>query len=117
MFRFIQEAFGEFEHVVWPTKTETTKYMRYVIGVIVILTIFLSVLGYLFTNSLALSREKVQQAYPSTNFTTTTDTSDLATGQDLNNLIKVTGTTGATQTGITQTGVTLEPVIATGSAQ
>lgn len=48
MSNFIQKAFGELEHVVWPTKKETRKYMSYTMSIIVIMTIVLSVLGYTF---------------------------------------------------------------------
>lgn len=52
MFQFIKNAFKELEHVVWPTKKETRTYMFYTVSVIVVMTIFLSILGYVFRTGL-----------------------------------------------------------------
>jgi preprotein translocase SecE subunit len=47
---FITDAQAELEHVVWPTPAENKKYMTYTIGVIVVIGIFLSILGYVINN-------------------------------------------------------------------
>ena len=46
MFKFFSDAKQELEHVVWPTSTETRKYMTYTVGVIVSMALILAVLGY-----------------------------------------------------------------------
>lgn len=58
MFNFITEANTELEHVVWPTPAENKKYMIYNVGVIIVLTIFLAILGYGVTNGLRLARDQ-----------------------------------------------------------
>jgi preprotein translocase SecE subunit len=43
MFKFIKESLAEFDHVVWPTPTETKKYMYYTIGTILVVGVLLAV--------------------------------------------------------------------------
>jgi preprotein translocase SecE subunit len=50
MLKFIREASSELEHVVWPTPKENKKYMMYTIGVIVVIGLFLSILGFFISN-------------------------------------------------------------------
>ncbi len=59
MFKFIRDALAEFEHVVWPTPNETRKYMYYNIVVIVVLTVFLVILGYVIQESLMAARKTI----------------------------------------------------------
>lgn len=59
MFKFIRDALSEFEHVVWPTPTETRKYMYYNVATIVALTIFLMTLGYVIQESLTAARKSI----------------------------------------------------------
>ena len=59
MFKFIRDALSEFEHVVWPTPTETRKYMYYNVATIVTLTIFLMTLGYVIQESLTAARKSI----------------------------------------------------------
>lgn len=47
MFKFLRDAKSEIEHVVWPTPKETKKYMYYNIAVIVVVSVFLMILGYI----------------------------------------------------------------------
>ncbi len=127
MFKFIKESLRELEHVVWPTPKETRKYMNYNIGVIIALTLFLSVLGFIFSMSLSTARGII---HPSTPIVNPADKP--ATKTELDNLLKnlsgsvqaktasgenikatistgtteknLTGTTVSTTTGATQTG-------------
>lgn len=45
---FVKDAFAELEHVVWPTKRETQAYYKIVVIFIIVFTLFLFVIGYLF---------------------------------------------------------------------
>ncbi|MBS9784362.1 preprotein translocase subunit SecE [Candidatus Gracilibacteria bacterium] len=127
MFNFIKESLRELEHVVWPTPKETRKYMNYNIGVIIALTLFLSVLGFIFSMSLSTARGIIHPSTPIIN-----PANQPATKADIDNLLKnlsgsvqattvsgegikiststgtteknLTGTTIHTTTGATQTG-------------
>lgn len=70
MFKFLRDAKSEIEHVVWPTPTETKKYMYYNISVIVVLAIFLMFLGYILQTSLSATRS----LFPHEALIDTTDT-------------------------------------------
>jgi len=48
MANFIKDSFAELEHVVWPTKRETQTYYKTVVIFIIVATIFLFILGYIF---------------------------------------------------------------------
>jgi preprotein translocase SecE subunit len=52
MLKFFKESIKEFDHVVWPTNKETKKYFTIVSGLITALTIFLFIVGTIFSNSL-----------------------------------------------------------------
>jgi preprotein translocase SecE subunit len=56
MLQFIKNARSELEHVVWPTPTETRKYMNYTVGVIIALAILLAILAYAIRGSMAFTR-------------------------------------------------------------
>jgi preprotein translocase SecE subunit len=58
MFKFLNDAKAELEHVVWPTPNETKKYMYYNIAVIFCLTIFLMIAGYMIQESLLFTRSQ-----------------------------------------------------------
>lgn len=58
MFKFLRDAQSEIEHVVWPTRNETHKYMVYNIIVIVFVTVLLMVLGYLIQAGLVAIRDQ-----------------------------------------------------------
>lgn len=59
MFSFIKNAFGELDHVVWPTPKETKKYMYYTISVIVAMGVFLAVLGWIFRDGFMFARNNL----------------------------------------------------------
>ena len=82
MFKFIKEALLEFEHVVWPTPTETKKYMNYTIGAIIVLGLFLAILGYGMRESLAFTRAQ----FPHTASETTVSGEEFATQAELDAL-------------------------------
>lgn len=82
MFKFIKEALLEFEHVVWPTPTETKKYMNYTIGAIIVLGLFLAILGYGMRESLAFTRAQ----FPHTTSETSVSGEEFATQAELDAL-------------------------------
>jgi preprotein translocase SecE subunit len=101
MFKFIRDALSEFEHVVWPTPTETKKYMYYNVVVIVTLAIFLMVLGYLVQQSLVFTRSQFPHDPVSTS-----SSSELATQSEVDAIaesLQKSIQTGATQTGTAST--------------
>jgi preprotein translocase SecE subunit len=106
MFNFIKEALLELEHVVWPTPTETKKYMNYTVGVIVVLGTFLAFLGYGMRESLSFARSQ----FPHTEKTSTVSGEDFATRAELEQLTKQIekkkSQSGSTHTGTTSTGLT-----------
>lgn len=59
MLKFFSDAFKEIGHVVWPTPKETRTYMNYTIIVIIVMTIFLSVAGYLFRTGLQTAKNTI----------------------------------------------------------
>lgn len=60
MLRFFRESVKEFDHVVWPTHRETTRYFTIVLGVIAVFTVFLAVVGAAFRGGLFGAREIVR---------------------------------------------------------
>lgn len=82
MLKFINAARSELEHVVWPTRTETTKYMKYNLAVIIVLTIFLMILGTATQSGLQAARGVINDG---TNTTVTSDNTP-ATQAELDSL-------------------------------
>lgn len=101
MFKFIQEALTELEHVVWPTPTETKKYMTYTVGVIIVLATFLALLGY----GIRFSLTGIRAQFPHEAIQTTVSGEENATQEDLNNLLdsieKNKSSSGTTASGTT----------------
>ncbi|PID84139.1 preprotein translocase subunit SecE [Candidatus Gracilibacteria bacterium] len=83
MFTFFKEAIRELEHVVWPTPKETRKYMNYNIGVIIVVTLILSILGIIITTGLSELRNITYQGPKNTIIN---DANTDATRGDLENL-------------------------------
>jgi preprotein translocase SecE subunit len=118
MFKFIKDAMTEFEHVVWPTPNENKKYMVYTIGVIVVVSIFLSILWYGIRESLGTIRD----TFPHTPIPTTTVSGedDLATQEELDALLNTIEAKNAASSGTTDSGAIMidTPVTpGTGAAQ
>ena len=84
MMKFIKESLAELEHVVWPTPTETRKYMNYTVGVIIVMATFLAILGYSLRSSLGFVREQ----FPHSPETSGTVSSEAATQADLEKALK-----------------------------
>lgn len=76
---FLQESIKEFDHVVWPTTSETKKYFNIVVSMIVILTVLLFVVGTAFSVGLFSLKKQIQPISP-----TSTTNSTIPAGQDLN---------------------------------
>lgn len=109
MFTFIKEALTELEHVVWPTPNETKKYMMYTISVIIVVGIFLSILWSGFRFSL----KEIRNQFPHEDIQTTVSGEDVATQEDLDNLLEAvekrkaaSGTTTETTVSPTDSGST-----------
>ena len=58
MFKFFSDAQQELEHVVWPTPTETKKYMFYTVGVIIAMSLLLQALGLTLRSGLSIVRDQ-----------------------------------------------------------
>ncbi len=58
MIQFIKDALTELEHIVWPTPTESKKYMIYTVGTIIVLGVFLAVVGYALRSGLVFIRSQ-----------------------------------------------------------
>jgi preprotein translocase SecE subunit len=100
MSNFITDAQSELEHVVWPTPTESKKYMTYTIGVIVVIGIFLSILGYLINEGLLKARAQ----FPHDTMTASVSGEDTINQEDLDKMLSgLKIQTGATASGV-QTG-------------
>lgn len=74
---FIKESMKEFDHIVWPTPAETKKYFVTVVSMIAVLTVFLFVVGTLFSAGLFAIKRQV------TPVQTTTTTAPSAQSGDL----------------------------------
>lgn len=55
---FIKESIKEFDHVVWPTPTETRKYFVTVVTMITVLTILLFAIGTAFSVGLFTAKNQ-----------------------------------------------------------
>lgn len=62
MKNYFTEAIKELEHVVWPTNKETKKYFNSMTFLITILTIFLFIVGTIFSFWLFTSKELINPA-------------------------------------------------------
>jgi preprotein translocase SecE subunit len=121
MFDFIKNALAELEHVVWPTESESKKYMIYTVGVIVVMAALLAVLGYALRGSLV----SVRGQFDHVPLTTTTGSGDeLATQEDLEklqaefakkNLLSGAVIDVSTASGKASTGITIENLSGSGS--
>jgi preprotein translocase SecE subunit len=65
MFKFIKESLAEFDHVVWPTPTETKKYMYYTIGTILVVGVLLAVADTVLRSGLQGVRNQFPHDTPS----------------------------------------------------
>lgn len=97
MSNFITDAQSELEHVVWPTPTENKKYMTYTIGVIVVIGIFLSILGYVINEGLLKARAQ----FPHDTMTASVSGEDTINQEDLDKMLSgLKIQTGATASGV-----------------
>ncbi len=56
---FLKESIKEFDHVVWPTSAETSRYFSVVLSVIAVFAVFLFLVGTAFSTSLFAVRDAV----------------------------------------------------------
>lgn len=114
LFSPLTNSLQEFEHVAWPSRQDALKYLAVTMGVIITMTIFLSLIGVAFKEALFEGRDAlrstlgIQDSIPA----------DAATQQDLQDLLKnlsASGVSVTTGSGESASGVTVTPVAATGS--
>jgi preprotein translocase SecE subunit len=88
MSHFIKKSLEELEHVVWPTKSESQRYMLYTVGTIIITATLLAVVGYFISTGLA----GVRQMFDHPNPIMTQSGADSVTQAELDKLIEQFGT-------------------------
>lgn len=67
----------EFDHIVWPTPAETQKYFITVVSMITVLTVFLFIVGTIFSQALFTAKKQVAPAASSNSTTTSAPIGDL----------------------------------------
>ena len=90
---FIKESMKEFDHIVWPTSEETEKYFVTVVSMITVLTVFLFIVGTLFSVGLFTAKKQlvpVSSVTPAT--TSSTPVGDLKLDNVQTTTTPVTGT-------------------------
>ena len=104
MLKFLRESIKEFDHVVWPTRAETKKYLSIVLSIIVSLTVILFALGSVFAASLSTLRDVTAPIRPASTVTnSTTPPLDLS---------GVQFSTGESSTGnVVSTGSVITPTV------
>ncbi len=109
MFTSIKNAFSELEHVVWPTDTESKKYMTITVGTIVAIGAFLSIVGYVLQGSLS----GIRGTFPhETQSTSTVSGEEFVTEADIAELQKAAEAKKATEA---SSGIIIEPLSLTGA--
>lgn len=84
MLTFIRESFRELEHVVWPTQKESRTYMWYTVAIIVVMTVYLAAIGYVFQTALKATRHALNDQAGQNLLI---NEQDLATQEDLQNIV------------------------------
>ena len=103
----------EFEHVAWPIRPDAIKYLLITLGVIISMTILLSIIGIAFRESLFGARELVRTRL---HIQDSSIQSNLPEDFDINKLLSASGvtiSTGSTKTH-TMTGAQ-KPTTSTGT--
>ncbi len=113
MIQFIKDALTELEHIVWPTPTESKKYMFYTVGTIIVLGLFLAVAGYAFRSGLTFTRAQ----FPHKAITNqTVSGEDTATQADVEKLLEKVGIDN-NSTEVTLSSGSVTPPVSTGAQQ
>ena len=89
----------EFEHVAWPSRPDAIKYLLITLGVIISMTILLSIIGIAFRESLFGSREWIRTKL---HIQDSSIQSNLPEDFDISKLLSASGVT--ISTGTTATG-------------
>ena len=108
----------EFEHVAWPSRPDAMKYLLITLGVIISMTILLSIIGIAFRESLFGARDLVRTKLHIQDSTTQ---SNLPEDFDISKLLSASGvtiSTGATSTGVIEmmTGAQIPSSTVTGAS-
>lgn len=67
----------EFDHIVWPTPAETQKYFITVVSMITILTVFLFVVGTIFSQGLFAAKKQLVPVSSNSSTTSSAPIGDL----------------------------------------
>lgn len=82
---FIKKSLEELDHVVWPTNTESKKYMLYTVGTIIVMASFLAVIGYV----IQIGLKSIRNSFPHDPVVSTTVSGEEGiTEADIENLRK-----------------------------
>lgn len=98
LFSPLTNSVKEFEHVAWPSRPDAIKYLLITLGVIISMTILLSIIGIAFRESLFGARDIIREKLHIQDSTTQ---SNLPEDFDINKLFSaswITVSTGATAT-------------------
>ncbi|MFO0763340.1 MAG: preprotein translocase subunit SecE [Candidatus Gracilibacteria bacterium] len=100
LFSPLTNSVKEFEHVAWPSRPDAIKYLLITLGVIISMTILLSIIGIAFRESLFGARDIIREKLHIQDSTTQ---SNLPEDFDINKLLSASGVTLSTGA-ITATG-------------
>ncbi len=100
---FIKKSLEELDHVVWPTQTESKKYMYYTVGVIISMAALLAVLGFVIQQWLKWARAQFEHTPIVTE--TTVSGEDFATRADAEKFKEALIKKRASNSGVTSTGI------------
>lgn len=59
--QYLKDTRGELHHVAWPTRTQTSVFTALVIGLSVLVSLYLGLFDYLFTNALGTGLQYLPQ--------------------------------------------------------
>lgn len=74
---FMRKSFEEMKHVVWPTPRESKRYLVVTVGIILVMTIYLSVMGFAFREIMHGVRKTLNPNAHITNVPATTPSGNL----------------------------------------
>lgn len=63
MFSFFSAALRELSHISWPTQVDMKRYMSFSLAIIVVATVFLLIVGTLFTSGMYTGRDMIRDRF------------------------------------------------------
>lgn len=100
LFSPLINSIKEFEHVAWPSRPDAIKYLFITLGVIISMTVLLSIIGIAFRESLFGARDLVRK---NLNIQDSNVQSNLPEDFDISKLLSASGVTISTGTTATST--------------